>query len=62
MFRLKVAEDTYNNEARIKVSIRDTEPIDYTDESAVRIPFVHVKGYLLLTGSRKAAQLAVPSQ
>jgi hypothetical protein len=30
-----VAEEAYNQEARIKVSIRDTEPIDYIGESAV---------------------------
>ena len=36
-FKLKVAEEVYNQEARIKVSIRDTEPIDFVDESAVRL-------------------------
>lgn len=36
VFRVKVAEETYDNEARIKVSMRDTEPVNYTDESGVR--------------------------
>jgi hypothetical protein len=36
-FKLKVAEEVYNQEARIKVSIRDTEPIDFVEESAVRL-------------------------
>ena len=36
-FKLKVAEEAYNQEARIKVSIRDTEPINFVSESAVRL-------------------------
>lgn len=39
VFRLKVAEDSYQDETRIKVSIRDTEPIDYVEESSVRTAF-----------------------
>jgi len=37
LFKLKVAEDTYNDETRVKVSIRNTEPLDYATESGVRL-------------------------
>ena len=35
LFKLKVAEDTYQDETRIKVSIRSTDPLDFVKESEV---------------------------
>ena len=36
LFKLKVAEETYNDERRVKVSIQKMEPMDYVKECQVR--------------------------
>lgn len=33
---MKVAEETYNGEARIKVTLLDTGPVDHAEGSGVR--------------------------
>ncbi|KAJ9514509.1 hypothetical protein QJQ45_016236, partial [Haematococcus lacustris] len=41
VFRLKVAEDTWNEETRIKVSIFKMEEVNYAKESAVVLDIIH---------------------
>jgi hypothetical protein len=36
VFKLKVAEETYNDEVRVKVSVTKLEHMDYAKESRVR--------------------------
>jgi len=35
LFKLKVAEESYNDEKRVKVSVNKMEPMDYVSECQV---------------------------
>lgn len=39
-FKLKVAEDTFNDETRVKVSIVRTDVVNYENECKVRVPLL----------------------